>query len=164
MKKYNSIFLLLFVVNSIMAQESNVFLRHDTILLKAGDANWLVPGFGKDNTARDSIGKWYLDAVRLGKFEAFDPVTSERIPADKIYTWRMPADTVALSGETSTYKIIQSTVKLSDITRIRVQQDWYFNNNTGEFISVTKWIELLIEIHGPGGFRGYRPFCRLNFK
>ena len=144
--------ILLLPASTIFAQSSNtdaVLIRQDTALLKPG------------KTIVDSIFR----AVVQGKLRAVDYVTNQSIPPGQIYTWKMGTDTIVradTSGNYAIVEVVQQYRKTERITQIRVLHDWYFSVTTGQFISRTRWIELLEEIYSPSGFFiGIKPFCKV---
>lgn len=151
-------FCLLFSVSAfyqtIFAQSgkpATILIRQDTTLLKV------------DKTSAETI----LQAVEQGKLKAVDCFTNQHIPARRIYTWRMSADTILRYDTIGNYtkpEIVQQHRKAEAITQIRVLQDWYFNTMSGQFISRVRWIELLEEVRSSSGvFVGLLPFCRVYY-
>lgn len=150
---------------------SAVFVRHDTTILEASDCEWIIKSLVKnDPLLTAEIGKSIplimLQAVQKGRLKAIDRETNQPIPGKEIFTWRMPADTVAqfdTSGNMK-YVVIQAERNPADITRLRIFQDWYFDVATAALHPVVKWIELLTEVRSSSGdFIGYMPLCRIYY-
>ena len=152
MKVYCWLIVLLYS-SAIFAQSglNEVLIRRDTAILKT------------DKTIIDSI----LKAVVQGKLKAVDYFTDQHIPAGQIYTWKMGRDTIVridTSGNYTKLEVVQQTRKTERITKIRILHDWYFDIASGQFISRTRWIELLEEIYGAAGYYiGLQPFCKVYY-
>ena len=151
MKKYSILLVIIIIASNCFAQNGKL-IRHDTTILSAED--------GK------SFSKSILRSIATGKLKAVDPETGKVIPANKIYTWRMPADTVAsfdAAGNTK-YKVVQQRHSLNDMNQVRIFHDWSIDTSTGKLISVIKRIDLLEEIHSSSGMSiGYRTLCRIDY-
>lgn len=149
------------------------FICHDTVILQPSQGNWLIPASLKSGDEKtgspNTLGRCLLRAVAEGKLKAIDNVTGEQIPAGQIYTWRMPSDTVAYYDnpdivKVTSYKVIQSVLSPEDIMRLRVQQDWYLDQQKGQIFSKVVWVDLMMQVYFPSGeFRGYRPYCRIFY-
>ncbi len=115
----------------------------------------------------NTVAEWFLLAIKKGKLKATDAYSGKPIPASKIFTWDMPADTVAVydnNREVTSYKVVVHEIDPEKISQIRIQQDWYLDRTGGKVFSRIKWIELLMEVQSPGGeWLGYKPFCRIYY-
>ena len=167
MKKITATIVLIISVIASSAQTNHLFLRRDTILLKAEECNWFTP---PEFTMYDSIGTvgdWFIWSIKSGKVKAVDCVTGKNIPANKILFWNMPADTVAVADDgykISKYMVTQHEIDPSKISRIRIQQNWYLDAASGKLFSRISCIDLLVEVFDSSGlFRGFKPFCRINY-
>ena len=164
MKKYSISTVFAVIIFGAIAQPNSTFIRRDTVLLKSTECNWLIPLHKKDssnNTSANTISGLILLTVKKGKLKAFDSYSGKQIPANQIYTWNMPADTVA--GATK-YRIVQAKLDPASITLIRVQQDWRLNYSNGEIFSRIRWIELITQVYSSfGDLIGTKPFCRIYY-
>ena len=164
MKKYSITTVFAVIIFGAIAQPNSTIIRHDTVLLKSTECNWLIPLHKKDssnNTSANTISGLILLTVKKGKLKAFDSYSGKQIPANQIYTWNMPADTVA--GATK-YRIVQAKLDPASITLIRVQQDWLLNYSNGEIFSRIRWIELITQVYSSlGDLIGTKPFCRIYY-
>ena len=165
MKKYSITTVFAVIIFGAIAQPNSTVIRHDTVLLKSTECNWLIPLVHKkdnsNNTSENTIGDFILQSVRKGKLKAFDFYSGKQIPANQLYTWNMPADTVA--GATK-YRIVQAKLDPARITLIRVQQDWRLNYSNGEIFSRIRWIELITQVYSSlGDLIGTKPFCRIYY-
>ncbi len=157
-----------------IAQNSNsssILVHHDTTLLKAEDCEWIIKSLVKNehdltSPPGKSVSLIIMDAIEKGKLKAFDRVTNTPIPADKISTWQMPADSIMTHDDAGNAKVsvVQRRHTSDHLNRIRIYHDWYFDVSTGKLQSVIKWIELMEEIHTSTGFLlGYAPLCRIYY-
>ena len=164
MKKYITFFLFTALTVCGSAQKNNMLLRHDTTVLNADECWWLVAVTAAQNKP---VPQAILEAIQSGKLKAFDPQTNEIIPGKKIFTWQQSTDTTLVWDEKkqeNAVKIIQHSLNVDNISRIRVYQDWNFDIQTGKLQSEVKWFELMAEVHTPSGmFLGYQPFCRIYY-
>ena len=171
MKKY---FTLLFIAINCgcFAQSNNILIRHDTMLLRASECEWIVKSLAKNNPSLTAeIGKSIsfilLQAIEKGKLKAIDPITNKLIPAKEIFMWQMPRDSMMVfdsSGENTKVVVVQREISSDKITQIRIYQDWNFDLSTGKFECIIKWIELMEEIYTSSGlFLGMKPFCRIYY-
>jgi len=144
------------------AQNNSRFLRHDTVVLNSSECNWKL-----SKSTNSSVGKSILLSIKQGKLKAIDPFSGKSIPADKIFTWNMPTDTVAVydgKKEETKYKVVMSEIDPSKISRIKIYQNWYLDATNGKLFSRINFIDLMIELNDPSGlFLGYRSFCRINY-
>ena len=175
MRSYLLILLVLFspVVFSQSNNVSAIFIRHDTIILKAGECQWIVKSpAGNDPSFTGGTGKTVpeilLQAIAEEKLSAFDKETHQQIPAKQIYTWRMPEDTVQLlndEGANTKYIVVQQRHNPDDLDQLRICQDWWLDISTGRLQPVIKWIEIMKEIHSSysGTFIGHMTFCRIYY-
>ena len=160
---------------SAIAQSSNsnsILIRHDTTLLKADECEWIIRSLVKnDLKLTPELGKplslFLLGAIEKGKLKAFDGFTNEPIPAKKIMTWKMPADSVMTfddNGNASKIVIVQRERMSDQLNRVRIFQDWYLDIATGKFHSEIKWVELMEEVHSSiGDMLGYSVLCRIYY-
>jgi hypothetical protein len=169
MKKITTTLLFFLAVFSSFGQKSllnGMIVRHDTTTLKAEDCEWIIKSQTKTGETGESVTQIILRAIKDGKLKAFDPPTKLLIPANKIFTWQMAADTVATmdnAGNTQ-YKIVQAEHNPDHIPLIRIYQVWYFDGQSGKFRSEIKYIELVEEVKNASGyFIGYHAFCRINY-
>jgi hypothetical protein len=177
MKKISIATALVFILMSTNAQTRSLFLRHDTTILLASACNWLIPPLPapkSTNTTpltlsnqQNTVSEWFLSSINKGKFKAVDPFTEKPIPSGQIYTWGMPADTIAvydLKMEKESYKVVVNEIQPEMIDRLRIQQDWWLDASTGKIFSRINWVELMIDVNGPSGMNlGQRPFCRIYY-
>lgn len=175
MKKY--IFILGFIACAAgsAAQTRNVnsiLIRHDTALLKASESEWIIRSLVKNDPGLTAeIGKpltlVILQAIEKGRIKAIDPQTNKPIPAQEIFTWKMQGDTVPFydnEGNILRYDVIKRLHSESNLTQVRIFQDWYFDVSSGKFHSVIKWVELMESITtGQGIFIGMTPLCRIYY-
>ena len=145
-------------------QSNMLFLRHDTILLNANEAVWLVQDAGVNSGK--SVPALILDAIVSGRLKARDPQTMEIIPAEKILTWHQSVDTTMVWDEKkqdNVIKIIQHTLKPENISGIRVYYDWFLDTSSGKIYNTMRSVELMQEVNSYEGiFRGYIVFCKLE--
>lgn len=169
MKKTTITLALLLAVFSSFAQKNlsnGILVRHDTTTLKAGDCKWIIKSQTKTGETGESVSQIILQAIKKGDLKASDPSTNLPIPANKIFTWQMAADTIATmdnAGNTQ-YKVVQAEHNPDHIPVIRIYQDWYFDDQSGKFRSEIKYIELIEEVkNASGNFIGYQAFCRIKY-
>ena len=172
MKTYILPLLLVFTCGISFAQAGDMLIKKDTLLLKAEESNWYFTvtngnkagGYPSDKI---SMGDFLVNAVKTGNLKAYDGMSGELIPANKIDTWKMGIDTVAnydSDSDKTMYKIIQRKINLQQLSRIRILQDWFLNSVTGKLFSKINCIELLQEVNNPIGiFIGYKIFCRIYY-
>ena len=150
---------------------SSVLVRHDTSTLKADNCAWIIKSLAKnDPSLKPEIGKslsqLILEAIEKGKIKAFDANTNAPIPAKKIFTWQMPADSMMTSDEKGNTKLVVVQHKLSSdkIDEIRIYNDLYLDVATGKLQSVIKWLELRAQIYSSlGDLLGHAAFCRVFY-
>jgi hypothetical protein len=173
MKKYSISIVFAVIMFGAIAQQGSTLIRHDTVLLKSVECNWLIPlvhekDHSLNNTSEGTVGGWLLQTVKKGKLKAFDSFTGKQIPANQIYTWNLPVDTAAdynVNTGTTKYRIVRAKLDPARITQIRVQQDWRLNYTSGEIFSQIRWIELLTEAFSSlGEVIGTKPFCRIYYR
>src|SRR5215212_5563104 len=107
---------------------SEIFVRHDTTILKAEESQWIVKSLVKNDPSLTgeigkSIPRLILQAIQKGKLKAIDPESNQPIPAKKILTWQMRVDTLPdydLEGNVKGYRSLQAVRDGSSITQIRV--------------------------------------------
>ena len=142
-----------------------MLVRHDTIILKTDEYQWL----GKTSAAKNkSVPQVILESVQSGKLKAFDPQTNKLIPGNKIFTWRQAADTMTVWNarkEENVITVVQHKINPENLTRIRIYHDWYLNTATGKIESRIKMLELIGEVRTPssGDMIGYQIFCRVRY-
>ncbi len=172
MKKYSITTVFAVIIFGAIAQPNSTIIRHDTVLLKSTECNWLIPlvhnkNDSSNSTSENTIGGLILQIVKKGKLKAFDFYSGKQIPANQIYTWNIPADTVADYNENTgatKYRIVQAKLDPASITLIRVQQDWRLNYSNGEIFSRIRWIELITQVYSSlGDLIGTKPFCRIYY-
>ena len=115
-----------------------------------------------------SLPQAILETVQSGKLKAYDPLTNELIPGNKIFTWRQGADTMMVwdtKKEENILKIIQHKINPEHLTRIRLYHDWYLNTATGKIESRVKMFELMGEVRTPssGDIIGYQILYRIQY-
>jgi hypothetical protein len=151
---------------------NSILIRHDTTLLKAEECEWIIKSLVKnDPKLTHELGKslpmFLLGAIAKGKIKAYDGNDNTLIPAKKIFTWKMRADSVMTydeQGNNSKIVVMQQEQTGEYLNRIRINQDWYLDIATGKFRSEIKWIELMQEIHtSTGEMLGYAPLCRIYY-
>src|SRR6478672_7192852 len=86
------VMILTLTVTASVAQTTGFFLRTDTITLTSLNSNWMVPPAYKNEYK--TLPGYFLQALLKGKLKASDPNSGKPIPAGKILSWDMPADTV----------------------------------------------------------------------
>ena len=158
--------LVLFVFGSFAQNVNEILVRHDTTTLKAEECEWVIKPLSKNGETGKTVPLVILQAINNGKLKAIDPVTNLPIPSKEIFTWGMPADTVAAIDVTGNmkYKIIRAKHDPDNIPVIRIYQDWYIDASTGKLHPVVKWIELIENVKSVSGyFIGHRPFCRIYY-
>ena len=172
MRKYITTLLLAAINQFSFAQNSSILVRHDTLLLKAVECEWIVKSLEKnDPSLTGQIGKTFpqilIESIASGKLKAIDPETNKQIPSKEIRTWNMRIDSVMVYDEkTGDVKmmVVKRELDPESITQIRVFQDWYMDVASGNFRSEIKWIELLREVISSSGIMlGYAPFCRIYY-
>jgi hypothetical protein len=155
----------------IYAQPKEIFIRHDSVLLKSGECNWLIPPNLKADPSlyrgsESNIAEWLLASIHKGKIRAMDPQTRQQIPAKEIYTWQMPTDTMLtydLNMEPSGHKVVRRERQARDLKQLRVIMDWYMDGN-GKIFNRLRAVDLMEEIRTyDGSFLGYRTLCRINY-
>jgi hypothetical protein len=161
------------VVQSVACQD--IFLRHDTVFISSGDANWLIPPAAKTNKLEsggsagsgETVIEWILTALKKGKLRAVDPSTGAAIPAARILSWKMPVDTVPVYNnnfELTGYRTFQNDVDPKQLTQLRLQVDWWLSRSSGKLYSRLNWIEPMKPVHlSSGMFIGYEPLCRIIY-
>jgi len=175
MKKYIIHFALIICAFSASAQNSNsrsILVRHDTVLLKAAECEWIIKSLAKNDPSLTSvIGKSVpliiLEAIEKGKLKATDTQNNKVIPGKEIFKWQMPVDSMQqfdLEGNFTKVIGIQRLRSADHISQIRIYQDWYFDIATAKLHSDIKWIELLEEVYtSTGYFIGYSVLCRIYY-
>ena len=169
MKKASTILALILFVFSSFAQNNHLnetLVRHDTTTLKAEECRWVIKPLSKMGEPGKSVPLVILQAINNGKLKAIDPVTNLPIPSKKIFTWRMPTDTVAVvdAAGNMKYSVIQAKHDPDNFPQIRIYQDWYFDVTSGKLNPAIKCIELIEEVKSSSGYYiGYRPFCRIYY-
>jgi len=175
MKKHALLLILSITALGSFAQngDSNaVFVRQDTVSLKASECAWIIKPLSKDISESpaetgNSIPQLLLQAIEKGKLKAIDSWSEELIPAKEIYTWKMRIDTIDVSGDSGNpkYGLLQQLRSANDIPRIRICQDWYFDVENNKLFSRIKWMELME--FDPYSFdkeaRDIVPFCRIYY-
>ncbi len=175
MKKIIVISVLVFRAFGTNAQNSssnNVFIRHDTTTLKAANCEWIIKSLTRnDPRLNQELGKslpqFFFGAIEKGKLKAFDAVTNEPIPDKKIFTWKMPSDSMMTyddKGDDPKIVVRQRTHPTDKIDEVRIYHDWYLDVATGKIQSVIKWIELREQVYTATGlFLGYAALCRVFY-
>lgn len=175
MKKY--IFFLISLISSFSSfaqkQDTNiVFVRQDTISLKASECAWIIKPLEKGNSissseSGNSIPQLLLQAIEKEKLKAFDSWTDKPIPAKEIYTWQMRIDTIDVSGDSSNPKfdVVQQIRTADNIPQIRICQYWYFDIEGNKLFTRIKWIELMEfdRYSFNKEDRDIVPFCRIYY-
>jgi hypothetical protein len=169
MKKNIATIILTGFVFHLFAQNNAVLFRSDTTILNASECNWSISSEKPtpDSNKKNNLGKIILDAVKENKLKALDSYNGKLIPASEIYTWKMGADTISYydsKTETTKYKITKKYIDTSEITRIKIQQNWYLNKKNGKIFSQIKWIEPMRELYrSDGTMLGYVSICRVYY-
>jgi len=173
MKKQLIIVALIIVACKASAQTgaNSIIIRHDTATLKPENCEWIIKSLAKNNPALNrevgkSLSQFLLDAIEKGKLKAFDGNSNEAIPAKKIYTWHLMADSMMTQDEAGNPKIIAVQRKHSPdkIDQVRIYQDWYLDVASGKLRSVIKCIELREAIYSSlGEFLGHAALCRVYY-
>ncbi len=169
MKSIATTFALATAFFSASAQDissDNLLIRHDTMVLKASECNWVIRSVQTNGQESRSVPILILQAVGQHKLRAVDPFTGDPIAADKILTWRMPADTMAILDDAGNrkYKVVQAEQNPDHFTEIRVYQDWYFDGKNGKIRGEIPFFELLRDVYSPSGsFIGQTIFCRIYY-
>ena len=172
MKKAAATLLLATIVFNCCAQNSSVFVRHDTTLLKADECEWVIkaqPGNDPSMTAfaGKTVAVVMLEAIEKGLLKAMDPIRDEAIPAKDIFTWKMPVDSMLKAdpnGGEPKVIAVQRRLDPSTVTRIRIFQDWQFDAVTAKLKAEIRQVELVQDVYtSMGTFIGFRVFCRINF-
>lgn len=97
---------------------------------------------------------YLVNDIQAGKVKAYDSQTNEAIPGDKFLQWRMPVDTAMVqnpNGGSAEIKTIQASINLQDLTRIRVQEDWYFDAKNERLYSEIKTVTLMRRVNTTAG-------------
>ena len=180
MKKYSFLFLFSIALSVLHAQSSqsnspqgsaSILVRHDTTTLKAEDCEWIIKSLVKnDPSLTQELGKplslFLLGAIEKGKIKAFDVISNKPIPANKILTWNLPADSVMSFDGAGNSKIVAMKRQHSSdkIDEVRIYHDWYLDMASGKLQSVIKWIELREQVYTSSGlFIGYGALCRIYY-
>ena len=174
MKKYSFLFLFSIALSALHAQSSNsnsILIRHDTTTLKAGDCEWIIKSLVKNDPGlTQELGKplslFLLGAIEKGKIKAFDMISNKAIPANKILTWNLPADSVMTYDDVGNSKIVamQRQHSSDKIDEVSIFHDWYLDVASGKLQSVIKWIELREQVYTSTGlFIGYGALCRIYY-
>ncbi len=153
----------LFILLISSAQTGKSFIRHDRLLFRSDECQWLVKTGGGGNKL---VSQCILESIQTGKLKATDPFSGKMIPPDKIFVWKQDVDTVMGWDERkneNAMKIIQRKIDPASISRIRIFEDWYYDPATGKLRSQMIKTELLKElVSSTGGIIGYIPFCRVE--
>jgi hypothetical protein len=171
MRKLTTTIAMALLVLAASGQTTPLFIRHDTLVLRSSECEWAVQSLIKKDSSLiknngKSVPEIILNAVQQERLKAIDINSNSQIPASKIYTWHMPADTMVQidPNDKTTYTVIQGKVDPNKIKQVRVYQDWYFDVNSSRFYSIIKWIDLISEVYTQDGtFRGYTVFCRIYY-
>ena len=82
MKKYIITFAMLIAAFSSFAQANtnSILVRHDTVLLKAGECEWIIKSLVRNDPSLTSeiakpVTQVILEAIEKGKLKAIDPET-----------------------------------------------------------------------------------------
>jgi hypothetical protein len=158
------------VIISLSAFSQRTFIRYDTVTLKIGECNWFMSPFEKSTVAhqdKNTIVDYIFHCIKVGKLKAFAPDSGKIIPANKILSWNLRADTVPIyneEGEIERYQVVQAEIDPYSITRIRILQDWWLDQKNGRLFSRIACIDLMLPVYNEDAtLRGYRPYCRINY-
>lgn len=117
---------------------------------------------------KTDIGSLIYQDILKGRLKAVDIETGKIIPAKKLMTLGMSADTVGVYDindptRITAYKVVQEERSSSDFNRIRIKQDLYFDFKNERLYSVVRAVTLMQIIKLPDGtIRGQLAFCRLE--
>lgn len=150
-------------------------LSKDVVLLNTNELDY---NFNMENPSqfdsvltvyRTDIGNLIYQDLLRGRLKAIDLESGKIIPAKKILTIDMPADTIPVydvndPGKLVEYKVLHSERNPRDFNRIRIKQDLYFDFKNEKMYSVVKSVTLMRAFYSPDGItlRGVAPFCRLE--
>jgi hypothetical protein len=147
----------------------------DIILL---NSNSLDYDFSRENKNQyDSVLTVYRPALismliqdlNNGNIKAFDYETGEQIQYNNFLTWKMATDTIPVydindPAKLDRMEVVQKSRVPESLSRIRIEQEHWFDFKTEKLYSVIKSIILIEAIYLPDGntIRGYRPFCEIK--
>lgn len=150
-------------------------LSKDVVLLNTNEVDYdfstgKPSGYDSVLTAyRTDIGNLIYQDMLKGRLKAVDIETGKLIPAKKILTMGMAADTMVVYDiidptKITAYRVVQQERNPRDFNRIRIKQDLYFDFKNERLYSVVKSVTLLQVYYLPDGMtvRGIAPFCRLE--
>lgn len=150
-------------------------LSKDVVLLNTNEVDYdfstgKSSGYDSVLTAyRTDIGNLIYQDMLKGRLKAVDIETGKPIPAKKILTMGMAADTMVVYDiidptKITAYRVVQQERNPWDFNRIRIKQDLYFDFKNERLYSVVKSVTLLQVYYLPDGMtvRGIAPFCRLE--
>jgi hypothetical protein len=150
-------------------------LSKDVVLLNTNEVDY---SFDRKNPSvfdsvltvyRTDIGSLVYQDILKGKLKAIDIETGKVIPAKKLMTIGMSADTIPVYdvndvSKVTAFKVVQEERSSTDFCRIRIKQDLYFDFKNEILYSVIKSVTILQVFYMPDGktVRGLAPFCRLQ--
>ena len=117
---------------------------------------------------RTDIGSLIYQDILKGNLKPVDIESGKPMPVKKFLTWKMPADTMAVTdpddpSKITAYKVVQAERSSRELNRIRIKQDLYFDFKNERLYSVTRSVTLMMAVKSHSGIMlGYTPFCRIN--
>lgn len=149
-------------------------LSKDVVLLNTNEVDY---DFSLENPSsydsvltvyRTDIGNLIYQDMLKGRLKAMDIETGKFIPAKKILTIGMSADTMAVydindPSKIAAYRVLQQERNPRDFNRIRIRQDLYFDFKNEILYSVVRSVILMQVVRMyDGTIRGSYAFCRLE--
>lgn len=149
-------------------------LSKDVVLLNTNELDY---DFSTENPTpfdsvltvyRTDIGNLIYQDILKGRLKAVNAETGKIIPALKITTTGMPADTVNVydvddPDKITARRVVHSERNPRDFNRIRIKQDLYFDFKNERLYSVVRSVILLQVARLQNGMiRGQYVFCRLE--
>jgi|GEM_PF-1023501 len=108
-----------------------------------------------------------LDNVENGKLQAWDYTTGEPLSQEKIQNIYHKKDTVVITDPVSfeeTRKAIENDLDRDKVNKLRIKQEWYWDNKAMQLQSRLLGAAPLLEVYGPDdNYRGDLPLYMVYF-
>ena len=149
-------------------------LSKDVVLLNTNEVDY---DFNLENPSsfdsvltayRTDIGSLIYQDILKGNLKPVDIESGKPMPVKKFLTWKMPADTMAVTdpddpSKITAYKVVQAERSSRELNRIRIKQDLYFDFKNERLYSVVRSVTLMEVVKFyDGSIRGQYAFCRLE--
>ncbi|MDB5251236.1 MAG: hypothetical protein JWP27_405 [Flaviaesturariibacter sp.] len=108
--------------------------------------------------------RWLVESIVRGRLPVSDIGTGQRIPAQRLLSWRQGTDTLMTmdaQGRTS-IKLRKRALDVRAVTRLRMRVSWTFDPGTGRLSATLLSAVLLVKKDaGEGWPVGLEPFARI---